>query len=600
MEKKNNRTQLMVFFGTVLVLARKNETLGGNFVSIYSGTTPMYSPKLPLRALIMSNKYPLSLLLLLLLSLTAVAQTVKTPRHQRWEVGLQAGLAQGQTDFTDFGIDQLNPGGGLLLRYHLDDLMALRLNVNYSELSGDDASNSRYAARGFRFSAPLTETSMMIELDFLGKRRWDGKGAFRRTLSPYIFGGAGYAFTKPYTNYNETNNIAIRDAIILDKAYTYDGHVVLPMGIGIKADLSENWVLGLETGVRLLFNDYLDGVSQSANPRKNDTYTLTALTATYRLSYTSDRDHDGISDAEDACPDKKGTAKTRGCPDADGDGLADNLDACPDVKGSLNTGGCPDGDGDSIADKSDKCPEEKGTVATAGCPDKDKDGIADADDSCPDIYGAAKLKGCPDSDGDGIADREDACPDRAGTAENRGCPVNDRDRDGVVDADDRCPDIAGSPSFSGCPDTDKDGIGDHTDKCPEIAGPPSNAGCPLMTEADKKVLEDAIYGVQFESGKSAIKSNTLAILDQVAGVLNRYPVYSLTISGHTDSAGSDASNQKLSENRAKACYDYLSSKGIAAGRMTYAGYGESQPVADNATAAGKTKNRRVEFAMILK
>jgi OOP family OmpA-OmpF porin len=545
------------------------------------------------------NKY-LPLLLWVMLSFSAMAQTAKTPFHQRWEVGLQAGVSQGQTDFVDFGINELNPGGGLLLRYHLDDIAALRLNVLYAEISGDDAQDTKFAPRGFSFSAPLTEASLMFELDLLGKRRWDEKDSFKKIISPYIFGGAGYAFTKPYTNYNEANNTPIRDAINLDKLHMYDGHFVVPMGVGIKADLNENWVIGVEAGVRLLFNDYLDGVSNSGNPRKNDTYTLTSVTATYRLAYVADRDHDGISDSEDACPDVKGPAKTGGCPDADGDGIADYLDACPEIKGNRNSGGCPDTDSDGIADKNDQCPDQKGTAATGGCPDKDKDGIADGNDGCPDVYGPAKLKGCPDSDDDGTSDADDACPDRAGSVENRGCPVDDRDRDGVVDTDDRCPDIAGSLSFSGCPDTDKDGIGDNTDKCPEIAGPPSNSGCPVMTETDKKILEDATYGVQFESRKSTITTNSLTILDKVADVLNRYPAYSLTISGHTDSAGSDASNQKLSEKRAKACFDYLASKKISAQRMQFTGLGESQPIADNATPAGKIKNRRVEFVMQLK
>lgn len=536
---------------------------------------------------------------LLLIALLAHALPAQTVKHQRWELGLQAGAAQGQTDFTDFGIDQLNPGGGLLLRYHLDDVSAIRFNAVYAEITGNDLKSKDFVQRGYKFSAPLGETSLMFELDLLGKRRWKGND-FQKTISPYIFGGVGYAFTKPSTSYNELNNPTSRDAILADKSYTYDGHMVVPAGFGVKIDLNENWVLGMETGVRLLFNDYLDGVSQSGNPRKNDTYTLTSLTATYRLNYTPDQDHDGIPDSEDACPTEKGTSETKGCPDSDGDGLANNMDGCPDVKGSVTTGGCPDSDGDGIADKSDQCPNEKGTIATAGCPDKDKDGLADAQDNCPDEYGPAKLKGCPDSDGDGIINREDECPDRIGSIENKGCPVDDRDRDGVLDAEDRCPDAPGTPSFSGCPDTDKDGLGDNVDKCPDVAGMPSNSGCPSVDEADKKILESALYGVQFDSGKSSIKASSNAILDQVADVMNRNQAYNLTINGHTDSAGSDASNQLLSENRAKACYDYLISKGVNAARMKYSGYGESKPVADNATAAGKSKNRRVEFQLNLR
>lgn len=547
----------------------------------------------------MSIKNYLPLLLVLSLAQVLTAQSGKSPRHQRWELGLQAGAAQGQSDLIDFGTDALNPGGGLLIRYHLDDVTAVRINALYAEITGDDQFHQGFEQRAFKFSAPLTETSLVFELDLLGKSRWKDN-RFKKMVSPYIYGGGGYAFTKPYTNYNEAGNEGLRDAINSDKSQVYDGHVVVPMGFGVKFDLNENWVIGIETGVRLLFNDYLDGISHSGNSRKNDTYTLTGVTASYRLSYVADKDRDGIPDSEDACPDQKGAEKTRGCPDTDGDDIPDNTDGCPDQKGPYNTGGCPDSDGDGIADKSDQCPDAKGPVTTAGCPDKDKDGITDIQDSCPDEFGPAKLKGCPDSDGDGIINSEDECPDRAGSIENKGCPVDDRDRDGVADADDRCPDMPGSPSFSGCPDTDKDGLGDNVDKCPDVAGPPSNSGCPLVAEADKKILEDALYGVQFDSGKSSIKAGSNAILDQVADVMNRNQAYDLTISGHTDSAGSDASNQRLSENRAKACYDYLISKGVNAARMKFAGYGESKPVADNATADGKSKNRRVEFELNLR
>ena len=82
--------------------------------------------------------------------------------------------------------------------------------------------------------------------------------------------------------------------------------------------------------------------------------------------------------------------------------------------------------------------------------------------------------------------------------------------------------------------------------------------------------------------------------------MNQYPEYSLNIGGHTDATGDDKMNLALSERRAKTCYDYLVSKGIAAGRMTYAGYGETQPVGDNKTAAGRAQNRRVVFELYVK
>ena len=538
-------------------------------------------------------KHYLPLTMFLLLAVISTAQI----RHNKWELGLQGGVTQSQNDLNSFGIYENNIGGGLLLRYHLDNNIALRANIMYSEISGDDNNYTARAARGFRFSAPITEGSIVAELDFLGKRRWKSNGSFHRTISPYIYGGGGYTMSKPTVFYNEPGNEALRERINKDKESYKEGHLIMPLGLGVKIDITENWVIGLETGIRVLFDDYIDGVSFAGNSRRNDSYTFTNITATYRIPYISDRDRDGIADTEDACPDIKGKKETGGCPDTDGDGVADNLDNCPEEKGLNANGGCPDTDGDGIPDKSDQCPDMKGSLVTGGCSDKDKDGVTDSKDACPDTYGAIKLGGCPDSDGDGIKDADDKCPNEAGTVANAGCPKKDRDADGVLDDDDKCPDEAGAANMGGCPDSDADGIADALDKCPKQAGTATNGGCPGLSDTDKKILDAAIYGVQFEPAKSIIKTSSYGILDQVVEVLGRYPNFNLTINGHTDSDGTTASNQKLSDERAKACFDYFVSKGIAQNRMKYAGFGESKPVSDNTTKAGKSKNRRVEFEL---
>ncbi|MFN4080677.1 MAG: OmpA family protein [Saprospiraceae bacterium] len=168
----------------------------------------------------------------------------------------------------------------------------------------------------------------------------------------------------------------------------------------------------------------------------------------------TDRDGDGIPDDMDKCPDMAGPATTMGCPDRDGDGIADMDDMCPDQPGPVATKGCPDTDGDGIPDKDDDCPREAGPIALKGCPDRDGDGIADKDDRCPDQPGTAALRGCPDRDGDGIADIDDRCPDQRGTAALKGCP--DRDGDGIADIDDLCPDQPGPASNKGCPEMTKE------------------------------------------------------------------------------------------------------------------------------------------------
>ena len=284
--------------------------------------------------------------------------------------------------------------------------------------------------------------------------------------------------------------------------------------------------------------------------------------------------------------------------DRDGDGIPDNMDKCPDLPGPAATMGCPDRDGDGIADMDDMCPDQPGPLATKGCPDTDGDGIADKDDDCPREAGPIALKGCPDRDGDGIADKDDRCPDQPGPVALRGCP--DRDGDGIADIDDRCPDQRGTAALKGCPDRDGDGIADIDDLCPDQPGPASNKGCPEMTKEDKEKVDLAVKMVQFETGKATLLKSSNKVLDDVAAVLLKYDYYNLAIEGHTDDVGDDKRNQVLSEQRAKTCFDYLVGKGVPATRMTHAGFGETRPVADNKTAAGRALNRRVEFNLKLK
>lgn len=110
-------------------------------------------------------------------------------------------------------------------------------------------------------------------------------------------------------------------------------------------------------------------------------------------------------------------------------------------------------------------------------------------------------------------------------------------------------------------------------------------------------MQSAIYGVQFESGTERLKRVSYDILDNIFEVMQRNTAYSLEMRGHTDNVGDDEGNQRLSEGRAQACYNYLLAKGIAPTRMSAVGFGETQPVEDNSTPAGRAKNRRVEFEL---
>jgi OOP family OmpA-OmpF porin len=405
-------------------------------------------------------------------------------------------------------------------------------------------------------------------------------------LIPYLFGGAGYNLERDGVN-----------------------HMQIPAGAGLNIRVGGRSYVNLQGEYRVSQEDNRDNLQLGVG-------------LLHRFG-NMDSDGDGVADAKDECPDLAGSASAKGCPDQDMDGIADKDDACPARAGVKILMGCPDADGDGVADDMDKCPMLKGSAELSGCPDADGDGIADSDDECPDVKGVASAKGCPDADGDGVADAKDKCPEEKGLAQYEGCPFADQDKDGVADEKDDCPTEAGTAngcpdtdgdgvadkddlcpnragSISGCPDTDGDGVHDGIDACPEQKGSANNKGCPEIEEKDQETLNVAMRAVRFQTGKATLKSESNDILDQIVEILERYPAYSLRINGHTDSVGDSDNNQILSEDRAKSCYQYLVSKGISPDRISYKGYGESQPVASNSNSSGRRKNRRVEFDLYLK
>jgi outer membrane protein OmpA-like peptidoglycan-associated protein len=252
-------------------------------------------------------------------------------------------------------------------------------------------------------------------------------------------------------------------------------------------------------------------------------------------------------------------------------------------------------DNDGILNEEDECPEIPGLAIFKGCPDSDGDGIKDSEDDCPETPGLIEFNGCPDTDGDGVKDSEDDCPETPGLIEFNGCP--DTDGDGIIDSEDDCPEVAGIPKFNGCPDTDGDGVMDSEDECPEEVGTIDNNGCPDLEE-EKQIetqLDEISQKVYFEIEKSTILEDAKETLNELIDVLERYSHYNIEILGHADSTGPDQYNQVLSESRAKAVMYYLISKGVDPARLSFKGFGETQPAYSNSRREGRRLNRRVEF-----
>jgi OOP family OmpA-OmpF porin len=137
-------------------------------------------------------------------------------------------------------------------------------------------------------------------------------------------------------------------------------------------------------------------------------------------------------------------------------------------------------------------------------------------------------------------------------------------------------------------DADKDGVLDNVDKCPDT--PPGVAvdayGC---TRKGSITLE----GVTFELNSARLTPDSQQVLNTVATDLKKYPRLKIELQGHTDSSGSDQHNLKLSQQRADAVRIYLMDQGVTGGQLSARGYGETQPVEDNKTEAGRSLNRRV-------
>jgi len=143
------------------------------------------------------------------------------------------------------------------------------------------------------------------------------------------------------------------------------------------------------------------------------------------------------------------------------------------------------------------------------------------------------------------------------------------------------------------PDLDGDGVPNERDKCP-------NTRPGAVVDLDGCEVEAVIEleGVYFDFDKATIKPEGKAVLNEAAALLQKHERVVVEVAGHTDSTGSDAYNQGLSERRANSVKDYLTSQGVTATRLSAKGYGESQPVASNDTKEGRAENRRVELIVL--
>jgi outer membrane protein OmpA-like peptidoglycan-associated protein len=308
------------------------------------------------------------------------------------------------------------------------------------------------------------------------------------------------------------------------------------------------------------------------------------IVATATIS--KDLDGDGVLDDQDRCPTIFGSPENNGClvevnkisstntpaldspepvitSDVDGDGVLDDQDHCPNISGSPENNGClVEIDKVNTNDTSDPC----ATLSEADCAKTKIPPTAVAQESIDTSKSEPTLP--LDSDKDGIPDDQDNCPNIAGVAENKGCLAV---KEVVIETSTQ-----------------------RASQADDLKAPPAEV---KVTEAERKIIDNAISSVAFITGSSKLTQYSQGLLDKVATVLVKNSSYNLLIRGHTDSSGDEALNFTLSQDRAKSTFSYLALQGVSKNRMSHSGFGQRRPIASNETKKGRLKNRRVELKL---
>lgn len=308
------------------------------------------------------------------------------------------------------------------------------------------------------------------------------------------------------------------------------------------------------------------------------------------LNQLADSDGDGLTDIEEIMIYHSDPSNA----DTDGDGIPDGDEVRKYGTDLLN----PDTDGDGIPD-GDEVYKYKTNPRLA---DTDGDGLNDGDEITK--YHTDPLK--RDTDGDGLSDGDEVLKyhtdphksDTDGDGLTDGEEIltvktnpllADSDGDGLTDGYE----VKTAHSNPLTKDTDGDGVPDDQDGCPLEAGPIENHGCPLVALKVGQRID--LPRIEFELNKAEILPQSLPALNQLLGLMNKYPGMKITVQGHTDNTGDSVFNQRLSLSRAVSVRQWLVDNGVTGSRIETQGYGQMRPIATNATDVGREANRRIEF-----
>jgi outer membrane protein OmpA-like peptidoglycan-associated protein len=399
-------------------------------------------------------------------------------------------------------------------------------------------------------------------------------------IQPLLFGGVGFVNFNPVDKQHQE---------LPRNAFGEYGHLAayVPLGGGLQYFISDNTAIELAASYNMLLSDNLDDIKSEGN----DAYWSVMVNLfAFVKSTNDDLDGDGLKNDEEK---QIGTDPLN--PDTDGDGLRDGEEVLTYKTNPLKK----DTDDDGLGDKEeifayktdplnkdsdkDRLTDGEEVLKYSTNPlkaDTDGDGLTDGDEVL--TYHTNPLK--VDTDGDGLGDGDEVLKYKTD-------PLKvDTDSDGLSDGDE----ILKHKTDPLKEDTDSGGMADGKEIQAGLNPLDPNDDVPIIKVGERIILE----GVNFETGKTTLLPEAQVILDQVAASLTANPTAEVAIHGHTDNVGGAKYNMNLSMGRAVAVKEYLVTKGVDASRITTKGFGFTKPIGDNATPAGRAKNRRIEFMRI--
>ncbi len=191
---------------------------------------------------------------------------------QSFEFGVLGGFSNYQGDLVEsyLEFEETNLAWGLFVRYNFNEKFSARINYNNGQISGDDQNGTEEwrKERNFSFRSSINEFSLIGEWDIFGQQSYTTSGMFESSLTPYLLFGVGLV---------KFDVAAEGDGLSVEEEYP-SVFFSVPIGGGLKYHFQERVTLGAELAFRPAFGDYLDGVSLTGNPDKNDWYLFGGLT----------------------------------------------------------------------------------------------------------------------------------------------------------------------------------------------------------------------------------------------------------------------------------------------------------------------------------